>query len=212
MTAHIGEKRRCGQLRFHQQPPSHQIYPGQPPVLWSDGNVDVRLLLVWGYGIDPARDTTPTRVPAVAPLRCRPNPPPHGCDGDIWPLNWEDAVLILPRMVHRVRSCPGLCDTAGSNLWLCTVVLATHSPCLDFALPNLLTARARHRLSPRTWCRRWLRRVPMLYGTRPYSTPARLPRVSALTCALAGPLEHSIDPGGVVEGDSHLRAATSRRQ
>ena len=45
----------AGQLRVHQQPPSHQVHPRQPPILWSDGNVDVRLLLVWGYGIDPAR-------------------------------------------------------------------------------------------------------------------------------------------------------------
>jgi hypothetical protein len=40
---------------------------------------------------------------------------------------------------------------------------------------------------------------PRRFESLPYSTPARLPRVSALTCAFAGPLEHSIDPGGVVE-------------
>jgi hypothetical protein len=31
----------------------------------------------------------------------------HGDDRHIWSLNWENAVLILPRMVRRVRAPSG---------------------------------------------------------------------------------------------------------
>jgi hypothetical protein len=33
----------------------------------------------------------------------RPNPSTNRRDHHIWPVNWENAVLILPRMVHHVR-------------------------------------------------------------------------------------------------------------
>jgi len=31
---------------------------------------------------------------------------PYGRDGHIWPLNWENAVLILPRLVHQPKQPP----------------------------------------------------------------------------------------------------------
>jgi hypothetical protein len=64
-----------------------------------------------------------------------------------------------------------------------------------------------HRLAPRTWHSHWSRRVPLLYGTRPGSRPALLPRVCGVTWEFVtryGALDGREERG---EGDSDLRAA-----
>jgi hypothetical protein len=69
---------------------------------------DIAWLLAFVAAPLSSREVTQRdEAPDVHSRFCQYGAVTNRCDGHIWPLNRENAVLILPRMVRRVRAPEG---------------------------------------------------------------------------------------------------------